>query len=80
MRISFQCETGSEPDVQMFETTLVSEVTSKPLFCALAARSLDGEYHLSGMLSDDVAKDLDRFEVIHRIPFRLILGSLANLT
>lgn len=78
IRLSFRCETEAETDEQIFETTFVSEATLKPLFCALAVKSLDGEYRLSAKLSDDVAKECERLKATDRIFFRLILRSMAN--
>jgi len=78
MQLSFQCETRPEPDEQMFEATLVSEATAKPLFCALTDKSLDNEYRLSAKLSDDLAKEWERLKLTDRMPFRLILRSMAS--
>ena len=75
IQLSFETEAADE---QIFETTFVSETTLKPFFCALAVKSLGGEYRLSAKLSDDVAKEFERLKVTNRIFFRLILRSMAN--
>ncbi len=78
LQLSFQCETGVEPDEQMLEATFISEATWKPLFCALAVKSSDGEYRLGAKLSHEVAMEWGQLKVTDRIPFRLILRSMAH--
>jgi hypothetical protein len=78
MQISFKCETMPEPDEQMFEATLVSEGTSRPFLCALTDKSLDNDYRLSAKVPDDLAKEWERLKLTDRMPFRLILRSMAS--
>jgi hypothetical protein len=78
LQLSFQCHIGAEPDQQEVEVTIVSELTSKPLFCALAAKSLSGEYSFEAELSPEVAEHWKRLKVIDRAAFWLILRPVAS--
>lgn len=77
MQLSFQCVNETEPDEQELEVTFVSESTSQPLFCALATRSLSGEYSLEVELSSGLVENWKTLSVTDPLPFRLILRFVA---
>lgn len=78
IRLSFQCETEAGPDRQGLEVTFASELTSKPLLCALASKSLSSEYCLEAELSSEVAGNWKRLTAIDPVPSCLMFRPVAS--
>jgi hypothetical protein len=76
LQLFFKLEVEAEPREQTIEVTFVSEL--KPLFSALAARSLSGEYWLEAELSSEVAKHWKRLNATGSLPFQFILRPVAS--
>jgi hypothetical protein len=78
LQLSFLCETGAAPGEREAEVTLVTAATFKPLFCALAVKSLSGEYSLEAELSSETAENWNGLITNDSWPFRLILHPVAS--
>jgi hypothetical protein len=79
-RLRFQLKGVLEPADSSFEVTFVSNSPARPLFSALARRSVENEYRLDIEVSPEIAEEWENLKVTDRMPFRLILRPRADDT
>jgi hypothetical protein len=80
LRLRFQLKGGPEPADPGFEITFVSNMPARPLFSALATRSVDNEYRLDTELPPEIIEEWRHLRVTDRMPFRFILRPRADDT
>jgi hypothetical protein len=78
LRLRFQLSGSQDCSEQAYEVTFICRTSSKPLFSAPTAPSMNSEYSLAEKLSDELASKWNILKVTDEMPFRLILRPLDS--
>lgn len=73
LRLRLHMDGVPRGDSSSFEVTLVCNASQRPVACAGATASADGEFHLEMALPPEGAGGWAQLKVTDRAPFRLIL-------
>jgi hypothetical protein len=73
LRFRFQGEKPFGSEQKSLDVTFVCEKSQSPIATAQASLSVDNEYRLDAVISEQLARAWEQLRVTDRMPFRLIL-------